>query len=299
MLIAWVNGERVEADRQLERRQAFKCPGCQADVILKAGSIKIAHFAHKPGSPVCAYSVGETVAHLTAKKLFCEAARERGLRAELEYPVGDQRADVAIWAPNGKMLVIEIQHTPIDVDELKRRILGYRRKGISHIWVPTIKPGYGNDEGKPVSRYSIRPFERYLAKIYKGLWFYAEGDNRLAFCEVGEHMLCYEGGYDYNGDYHHGYYYKSARWVDLFPRIISQIKNIKYCFVDTMHGIELLVDDDVEPISENTCDAEIPKPERVGLDHWCGTCGKWGSWGYPDAERLGVTQWFCFEHRLP
>ena len=124
MLKARLGEEAVEASRA-ERGPRYDCPKCRNEVILKAGRIKIAHFAHKPPTD-CTWAKGETIAHLLAKSVLAEAMRKRGIRAEVEFVIealpNDRRTDVAVWLRDN-VVAVEFQHTPISLDEIEARSL--------------------------------------------------------------------------------------------------------------------------------------------------------------------------------
>lgn len=98
MLIALLNGERIEASRSIERGQPYVCPGCSHQMILKAGEKRVPHFAHLPGFE-CAWGEGETLQHLTAKKTLRDSFLARGLKAGCEHIVdclpGDRLHEMA------------------------------------------------------------------------------------------------------------------------------------------------------------------------------------------------------------
>ena len=174
MLVSYQNGERIEA-REATRGGGFTCPECKSVVHLHQGRIVIAHFAHAPGA-VCSLSVGggETIGHLTAKRLFCDAMRAQGLKAEIEYVVDNQRLDVAVWLTPDQLVAVEFQHSNLLIDDLKHRIDGYQSKGISQLWVPFIQHIY-RDEWSEVDLYSGRPYEHHLMSTERyGLWFWDE-----------------------------------------------------------------------------------------------------------------------------
>ncbi len=135
MLVANLNRERIDAFIA-ERGPEYRCPECEGVVILKKGRKVIDHFAHKPPTD-CSWASGETRAHLEAKLLVAKALAGRGLRAEVEFVVntlpGDRRADVIAWSPNGRQIAFELQHTPIDLNEIESRASSYARAGIVQI----------------------------------------------------------------------------------------------------------------------------------------------------------------------
>jgi hypothetical protein len=293
VLIAELTRHRIEAAAAKDRRAPYICPGCGSSVILRRGPVRIAHFAHRPGVG-CEYAVGETQAHMTAKRLFCDAFRARGLRSEVEYQIGNQRADVVVWSPAGRMAVVELQHTNLDVEELRNRIRNYRSKDVPQIWVPFVRPevfdyrkkeqydpdrrldfernfrslalvrkilDYGPDfprwetgsyeipdrlsSPSVVEHYSIRPFERYLSKIYGDrLWFYDETILSIFMGSFEQTAVAREGGYDSDGEYHDDSYYFSNRWKQLNLGISTPLSNVRLAFTKMYLGLNIVSGDE-------------------------------------------------------
>lgn len=135
MLVANLENKRIDAVIA-QRGPEYRCPECDGIVVLKKGRKVIAHFAHKPPTD-CSWATGETRAHLEAKLLVANALGKRGLKAEVEFVVnalpGDRRADVMAWSPKGLQITIELQHTPIGLDEIEKRASSYARAGIAQI----------------------------------------------------------------------------------------------------------------------------------------------------------------------
>jgi len=242
MLVAHLQQQRVEASRDLVRGADYRCPGCGVGVVLKKGEIKIAHFAHRVADGDCTFSQGETVGHMEAKRLFGEALRRRGLKAEYEYIIGDQRADVAGWAPDGKLFAVEVQHTSLPEAELARRIAGYVEKGVPQLWVPFIRKEYAGQQvaertrlPSAISRYSIRPFERYLATAYGGqMWFYDEVAKKLLMGRFGDYWLVHDGG-----DFGAYYTYSSSRWRKLELSRFYCLDDLFFSLDNSRLGIDL------------------------------------------------------------
>lgn len=229
MLVALLDGARIEASRTLQHGLAYKCPGFDHPLLLKAGEKRIAHFAHRPGD-VCDWDRGETAEHRQSKKHFRDAFVARGLRAELEYVVdclpGDRRADVMVWSPTGRRVAVELQHTPISEWEIDARVSAYARSGISQIWIPLLRENTW-DAAVPspgqwlVERYSPRPFERWLHTNMPSscIWYYHPRrgllwQGRFSACLLWQEETEWfgEGGEEMYGG---GYHRESARWVEL------------------------------------------------------------------------------------
>ncbi|MTJ91569.1 MAG: competence protein CoiA [Desulfovibrio sp.] len=127
---AWVT-EKNEAP--------FFCKECLKEVILRKGSVRIHHFAHK--SPVtCQYGLGETDVHHKAKKGIFEALKTNPncSYCELEKKINNAIPDV--YAVIKKVPVaIEIQRSNITVQDVCDRTLAHHKNGLSVIWViPSI-----------------------------------------------------------------------------------------------------------------------------------------------------------------
>lgn len=228
MLIALRDGERVEA-ALVERGPLYVCPGCKREVVLRKGTRITHNFAHKP--PVsCAWTQGETQAHLAAKKAFRDAFQARGLRAEVEKEVislaGDRRADVLVWSPGGALVAIEIQHQPIDPRDIRRRTEAYSAARVPVVWISLPRKDiwenlttdkYGL---KVIPRYSARDWEKWAHSYnFKKLWFYNSNDGTLWRGRLSTHYIEVEetSWYDEYGDEQSagGYSKRSKRWKEL------------------------------------------------------------------------------------
>lgn len=114
------SGARVEAARDLAA-DAYTCPLCVGEVILKRGRVKVPHFAHAPGA-TCDWA-GESLRHHLAKRVLADRFRSLGYSVELEEPHlrVDRRVDVAVTVPTGHRVAVEVQDSAIGVEEMKRR----------------------------------------------------------------------------------------------------------------------------------------------------------------------------------
>jgi len=96
------------------------CPSCGEEVIAKCGQINRWHWSHRGDTDCDAWSEHETEWHLDWKDYFS--------KAEQEVVMGPHRADVR--TKGGR--VIELQHSPISVDEIREREWFY---GTGMVWV--------------------------------------------------------------------------------------------------------------------------------------------------------------------
>ena len=117
------------------RGVAYRCPVCREAVRLKQGSRVIHHFAHQRGS-ACA-NAGETRQHLEMKSTLYQAMRGSGASCEcdLEYPIGERRADVWLRTGAGRQIAIECQHSPIPAIEVAAKVAAYTLCGVDVLYV--------------------------------------------------------------------------------------------------------------------------------------------------------------------
>lgn len=110
------NGLRIPAMRGMRA----KCPCCRETVLARCGDLKVWHWAHAD-APLCdPWWESETEWHLSWKR---HVPPERA-----EVPMGEHRAD--LLAPDGA--VVELQHSPISIQEIHERERFY---GPKMIWL--------------------------------------------------------------------------------------------------------------------------------------------------------------------
>lgn len=136
MLMALNSKEIVITADEATKSERYVCPGCQGKVILKKGTLKIAHFAHLKKVACASFSEGETEEHLIGKQELYEWFKKEGIEVELEayIPELKQRPDLLVQL-NGELVAIEYQCTPISVEIIKDRTEGYASEGIKVVWV--------------------------------------------------------------------------------------------------------------------------------------------------------------------
>ena len=110
-----------------EKGKTYRCSVCQKEMIPKKGSIRVPHFAHKPGVE-CTDWGDMSEWHSGWQKRFPKECQEVVMEKDGEK----HRADVYI---EKKKLVIEFQHSPISAEEFNRRNLFYTGCGYQLIWV--------------------------------------------------------------------------------------------------------------------------------------------------------------------
>ncbi|WP_339163761.1 competence protein CoiA family protein [Siminovitchia sp. FSL W7-1587] len=127
---------------EMERRHVgklrnirFYCPVCKEPLVLKAGSVRIPHFAHRIKSQ-CFTTEPESARHLQGKKDLFRFCLKNGYESTLEQylPEIQQRPDV-LAIRNGRRYAIEYQCTPISIRSIQQRSDRYLKIGITPIWI--------------------------------------------------------------------------------------------------------------------------------------------------------------------
>jgi competence protein CoiA len=116
--------------------QKFFCPECHSPLTLKAGEIKIPHFAHVSMTRCEGSHEPETVTHLKGKAQLFHHFSSFLPNVTLEHYFRDiqQRTDVFIQL-NQRKFAIEYQCTPISSTDFAERTAGYYSAGIEPIWI--------------------------------------------------------------------------------------------------------------------------------------------------------------------
>ena len=125
MKFAIVDDTRTEATKGVRGI----CPSCGSELIAKCGVQKVHHWAHK-GTRTCdSWWEPETEWHRTWKNNF-DLTMQEVIKID---PISGERHIADIYLPHND-LVIEFQHSPIDIEEINAREKFYKRM----IWVIDI-----------------------------------------------------------------------------------------------------------------------------------------------------------------
>lgn len=141
-------GERLDITTVDRPRQTWMpgdiiCPLCGGGMIVKAGLIKIPHFAHRNICTTDYKCHPESAEHIAGKMFVAKMVKEHtaewqyeGHSIEFEYPVKEIKRviDVALLFPSGWIIAHEVQLAGITTEELQERTDDYLRAGIDVIW---------------------------------------------------------------------------------------------------------------------------------------------------------------------
>ena len=139
-------------DQQLRKwhdKNILKCPVCGGKMFYRNGEIKVAYFAHQPGSDCVDTILGnepETEEHRQSIKdiyLYLKNnINAKDIILESWIAETKQRPDIS-FTYNGKKYVIEVQCSPIATQYLERHRL-YQLAGIRDIWILGFDKYKGN-----------------------------------------------------------------------------------------------------------------------------------------------------------
>ena len=124
---------------------------------------------------------GETDIHRTAKLALARAFAARGLEVRTEAVLGDQRADVLVTSGLGCRVAVEVQHSPIEPDELAARTRAYHAQSVRALWIPTIDLAALSPTrlGPPrllgVHRFLCPAWHQWIEAQQGSLWYWSEG----------------------------------------------------------------------------------------------------------------------------
>ncbi|EOL43702.1 competence protein CoiA [Enterococcus caccae] len=129
-IITLLNLSREEIEQL--KSESYFCPACGHPVQIKNGKVKVPHFSHYKKSTCSLYSEGETVEHLSLKKMFANWCEEEGISYELEkyLPALNQRPDLLIGN-----IAVEIQCSALSITRLVERTNTYQKNGYTPLWI--------------------------------------------------------------------------------------------------------------------------------------------------------------------
>jgi competence protein CoiA len=160
------DGRQVVAGISIKNTGPFSCPSCKDGVVLRSGTLRLPHFAHK--APVtCSYGKGETEGHRRCKTEIYEALLKRADVSDvvLERPLGEVRPDISAVI-RGVRVAIEVQISALPIETVIHRTKEYAKRQIALLWLSPWTPAL---DGR---RYSPRAWERWFHAAYFGQVYY-------------------------------------------------------------------------------------------------------------------------------
>lgn len=176
-----VNNHSPEHLRKLRQKESFFCPECKEQVILKIGTKKLPHFAHRKGTACSESYERESEYHLKGKLLLFEWLQSTGVNTILEPYIKAiaQRPDIG-FIHDGIEYAIEYQCSVIPEELFLQRTKNYRKINIIPIWIMAGK----NIKRKGNYRVALSGFDYlFLRKSHCHEWMIS------AFCPITNNLI--------------------------------------------------------------------------------------------------------------
>jgi competence protein CoiA len=215
------DSQKVAAWDQQKSDGPFSCPNCVDETILKKGTMKVHHFAHKP--PItCEYGRGETEQHRECKLTIYEGLRShpRFSEVQIERSLGTVRPDVS-GHMNAIPFAIEVQISALTMDQIIYRTSEYAKKGIHVLWLPLYQATLEE------KRYSPRGWERWVHAAYFGRVYYWARDLDVIPYHLGECIEFVES-YGYKKLFKRFRVPKKGRTVSLADNFIPRHREVEW-----------------------------------------------------------------------
>jgi competence CoiA-like predicted nuclease len=123
-----------------DKAEKYSCAYCNKEVLHNKGLIKIGHFKHQKGESHCP-NKGESLKHLQIKLAIYNYLKNgwessfKILEVEKWLFKNAMRPDIYIETKKGNRIALEIQATPITVEQILARTSRYSRNNIYVCWI--------------------------------------------------------------------------------------------------------------------------------------------------------------------
>lgn len=155
----WValDGKSFITAAQAERKKDYQCPECHLTIRLRAGPHRQSHFYHLRSSATCPQHQ-KTAEHLQTQHTLAALGAADDARIEAPFPTIGRIADVAFFRLR---TVVEIQVSPLSLEEAQARTRDYLSLGWQIVWIL---------HEQTFNRKRLAPAERHL-RTYTTCYF--------------------------------------------------------------------------------------------------------------------------------
>lgn len=189
--------------RTLSDARQLNCPHCGGSLTLKAGNVRLHHFAHTSRAE-CDYPdhESETPSHRLGKYALYQHFRRGAAQAALEFRIAttEQRADCFVRqpAPDGRGYALEFQQANNSVDRWNERRRLYHSAGLADVWFLGIirYQESVSEPPRPISAYDPLPVPRHEFNAMAGAFHVRElekaivaAENRLVYLDPDSEQL--------------------------------------------------------------------------------------------------------------
>ncbi|MFX0059338.1 MAG: competence protein CoiA family protein [Candidatus Hodarchaeota archaeon] len=129
-------------------------------------------------------NVSESFEHLRIKEfLYANLPNDNHIDTIiLEHPIGNRIADVYLKLENKQEVVVEIQHSKINIEDIKQRTRDYNEKGLYVIWI--LDGTSFNKHPLYEEGIFITKIEKRLHKMYCGRVYYMNTNKERIFTSI-------------------------------------------------------------------------------------------------------------------
>jgi hypothetical protein len=179
--------------RELSDGRQLTCPHCGGALRLKAGAVRLHHFAHVSLAE-CSYfdHEPESDSHRLGKFALYRHFRRSAQFAQLEYWLSqtDQRADCFVRSAEGQSFALEFQQANNTIERWNERHHLYRGSGLSDLWfLGSVRYTESASEPlRPISNYDPMPVPRDRFEAAAGAFRVRELEKAIV---AAEHRLVY------------------------------------------------------------------------------------------------------------
>ncbi|CAH0318421.1 Competence protein CoiA [Peribacillus sp. Bi96] len=162
------------------KSENYYCPCCKTEMSIKAGNVRIPHFAHKSNSSCRASSEPESAYHLMGKRKLYQWFLSHDYQVDLEayLPQIKKRADILVTI-GGYRFAVEFQCSVIPENEFIERTRAYQSVGIKPIWILAAK----SLKRKSMHEFRLSGFQWLFVTgscHHPFLWMYCPETDRLS-----------------------------------------------------------------------------------------------------------------------
>lgn len=201
-----INDNRVYI-ADIQQGQSYYCPLCGQELIIKQGTKKIHHFAHKSLKDCDTWSEGMSDWHLEWQQRFTHKNKDL---AEVVLAVNGEkhRADIMV-----NSLVIEFQHSPISQDEFNKRNEFYGKDN-NVVWVFDVR-----DKHITYKR-NNKNNKYYCTWKWASMTEYKYNDTIDVYMQVSDNLLIRYEGHREGNKYFNGHGYTVQDFIEHMRNIV-------------------------------------------------------------------------------
>lgn len=208
-----MNGNRVYI-ADIQQGQSYYCPLCGQELIIKQGTKKIHHFAHKSLKDCDTWAEGMSDWHLEWQQRFTHKNKDLA-EVVLEVDGEKHRADIMV-----NSLVIEFQHSPISQDEFNKRNEFYGKDN-NVVWVFDVRDKH------ITYKLNNKDNKYYVTWKWASMTEYKYNDTIDVYMQVSDDLLIRYEGHREGNKYFNGHGYTVQEFIEHMRNIVRLQKQLQ------------------------------------------------------------------------